>query len=184
MLAKKFNDYQQTITTNLKSSLNGWLQPKRLATFAGKMPTRVNLSLIDFTLNQVFKRLIIDGDFDFLKQRILQIHIEDAALCLSISFKKGQLKSLHFSHQSQQADATLSLKTIDAILLIEQQIDPDTLFFQRRLKITGDTQMAHQAKNTIDRLDPKKIPKFVLKLLTKYREYILSLDSELKSMTQ
>jgi len=179
MLAKTRNNYQQTIKSSLKTRLNSWLQPNRLVTIACKMPIRLNQSLIDFTLNQVFKQLISDGDFDFLKQRLLQIHIEDAALWLSISHDKGHLKTSHFSHRTSLADATLSLKTMDAILLIEQQIDPDTLFFQRRLKITGDTQMAHQAKNTIDRLDPEKIPKLVLKLLTNYRENILSLDSEL-----
>jgi len=177
MLAKSLYNRQKS----LKYNFYGWLQPLILAKIACKMPTKMNQKLVDITLNQLFQQQILDGDFDFLQHSLLQIQIEDADLWFGLSFTEGQLKTTHFNHQATSADATLSIKTKDAILLIEQQIDPDTLFFQRRLKIAGDTQLAHQAKNTIDSFDPEKLPRLVVKLLTHYRKKVLNIESNLSS---
>ena len=43
----------------------------------------------------------------------------------------------------------------ELLLLLTQQADPDTLFFQRRLSITGDTELALQLKNYLDTLEPE-----------------------------
>jgi predicted lipid carrier protein YhbT len=52
---------------------------------------------------------------------------------------------------------------------VQQEVDPDTLFFQRKLKINGDTELAHHVKNTIDTLDPEVIPGFMLTLMEQYK---------------
>ena len=48
--------------------------------------------------------------------------------------------------------------------LLQRQEDPDTLFFNRRLSIEGDTELGLMVKNTLDALDPDILhPRAVLK---------------------
>ncbi|HFB66513.1 MAG TPA: sterol-binding protein, partial [Aeromonadales bacterium] len=74
---------------------------------------------------------------------------------------------------SLESDVTLSIATEDAISLVQQEIDPDTLFFQRKLKISGDTDLAHHIKNTMDTLDLNSLPGVLMKLMAFYKENIL-----------
>lgn len=39
--------------------------------------------------------------------------------------------------------------------------DPDSLFFQRRLRIEGDTELGLEVKNLMDSLDLDELPKIV-----------------------
>ena len=50
------------------------------------------------------------------------------------------------------ADAELSLSAslADVLLLLAGQVDADTLFFQRRLAIAGDTELGLVVKNWLD----------------------------------
>ncbi len=150
------------------------ISPARLVKIATKMPLIVNQRVIDKLLNQLFFEQIQDGDFDFLSQRQLQVEVIDAKLFVGLSFNNGKIGCHHFSAESINADATLSINSFDAILLAEQQVDPDTLFFQRKLKIRGDTELAHHVKNTIDTLDPDVVPKFLVKLIGFYKQYVLT----------
>lgn len=147
--------------------------PIMLGNVVTKMPFVVNQMLIEKILNSVLSEQIQDGELDFLSERQLQIEIIDANIFLGVSFKNKQLCCTHFNEQTIDFDTALSINTLDAILLIEQEIDPDTLFFQRKLKIRGDTELAHHVKNTIDTLEPDAIPKFLLKFLSYYKQQIL-----------
>jgi len=149
------------------------LQPPSLGKIATKLPSSINRKLVAKLLNNAFIEQISEGDFDFLNHRKIQIEIIDAVLFIGLEYDNTQLICSHLSSIAQSADATLSLNSIDAIQLIEQDIDPDTLFFQRKLKIKGDTELAHQLKNTIDRLDPSRLPTLFLSLLNLYKEKFL-----------
>jgi O2-independent ubiquinone biosynthesis accessory factor UbiT len=150
--------------------------PKTLTNVAVKMPFWLNRMVLEKIINRVFSDLLQDGDFDFLVDRQLQIEISDAQLFVGISLIRDKIVCSHFAETAQDSDVTLSVNTADVISLAEQQIDPDTLFFQRKLKIRGDTELAHQLKNTIDTLDPNAIPQLALKVLGLYKRRIL--DSE------
>ena len=51
------------------------------------------------------------------------------------------------------ADVTLTASLADYWLIARRQEDPDTLFFQRRLSITGDTELGLTLKNLMDATD-------------------------------
>lgn len=147
--------------------------PERLVKIATKMPFIFNQKVIVQVLNNIFSEQIQDGDFDFLNQRQLQIEVIDAKCFVGLSFYNKKITCNHFSEKKIDADATLSINSLDAILLAEQLVDPDTLFFQRKLKIRGDTELAHHVKNTIDTLDPEVIPNLLIRLIAFYRQRIL-----------
>ncbi len=157
----------------LELTLGRLLSPKNLARVATLMPRRLNRLAVEQLLNQVFAEQIASGDFDFLQQRSLQVEIHDAELFVGLGFAHGRLRCLFFERVSQAADASLSIDAISAIELVRQEVDPDTLFFRRRLRIGGDTELTHQVKNTIDTLDPEVIPVFAQRLIALYRSRVL-----------
>lgn len=46
----------------------------------------------------------------------------------------------------------------DLVLVLAQRTDPDTLFFQRRLRLEGDTALGLEVKNLLDTVDPAVLP--------------------------
>lgn len=158
----------------LEPLLTRLIKPQALTRIATRMPARLNTLVVEKLVNSAFGEQIGDGDFDFLSGKVLQVEIIDASLFVGLSFADGRISCQHFSRYSHTADVTLSVESENAIQLIQQEVDPDTLFFQRKLKINGDTELAHHVKNTIDTLDPEVIPSFVLKLVSQYRLRVLN----------
>ena len=56
-------------------------------------------------------------------------------------------------HPLQTPDLTISASAHDFYLLARRLEDPDTLFFNRRLCMEGDTELGLLVKNTLDALD-------------------------------
>ncbi|MDP3863323.1 MAG: SCP2 sterol-binding domain-containing protein, partial [Rhodoferax sp.] len=51
------------------------------------------------------------------------------------------------------ADLTISASAHDFVKLARREEDPDTLFFNRRLAMEGDTELGLLVKNTIDAIE-------------------------------
>jgi predicted lipid carrier protein YhbT len=162
------------IQQTLEPLLSKMIRPQNLGRVISRMPRRLNSVIVQKLLNNVFAEQIREGDFDFLSGRLLQIQIIDAKLYIGISFSRKKIVCDHFSKLPCEADVTLSIDTSSAIQLIQQEVDPDTLFFQRKLKINGDTELAHHVKNTIDTLDPTIMPDFILQLISNYKLHVLN----------
>ena len=163
-----------TLRQGIKPAARNLLGPATLGKIAARLPFKINATLIESICNRAFKEQIEDEDFEFLAQRTIQIKLMDANLAIGLSYQSGRIVCLHFGADHCEAEATLSINSIDAISLIQQQVDPDTLFFQRKLKISGDTELAHHIKNTIDTLSPEIIPAFLMKFLSEYKSRVLS----------
>lgn len=165
--------FQQT----LDPIISRFVKPATLSRVATKMPLKLNTMIVQNLLNRAFAEQISEGDFEFMEDRVLQIEILDAKLYVGLSFVDNRITCFHFNSQTCVSDATLSIDSLNAINLIQQSVDPDTLFFQRKLKINGDTELAHHVKNTIDTLDPEVIPEFIKKLMDEYKRRVLFVDS-------
>ncbi|WP_419536777.1 ubiquinone anaerobic biosynthesis accessory factor UbiT [Endozoicomonas sp.] len=116
-------------------------------------------------INHIFHTPIEEGDFDFLEDRCLKIHITDIDVSFYISFDGSQLTATsprRFDVQMHdvefQGDSKAFLK------LASRQEDPDTLFFQRSLMIEGDTELGLGVKNLLDSLELEQLPIPVQKL--------------------
>jgi O2-independent ubiquinone biosynthesis accessory factor UbiT len=164
-----FSTIPNTLHQNLRVFTKHLLSPETFSRVSTKMPFALNAMLIEKLFNNLFSEQIMDGDFEFLNGRLLQIELLDAKLWVGLSFALQKVKCRHFNSIPCCSNVTLSLNTIDAIRLIQQEVDPDTLFFQRKLKVNGDTDLAHHVKNTIDTLDPQIIPSFLLTLINEYK---------------
>ncbi|MDV5172220.1 SCP2 domain-containing protein [Photobacterium rosenbergii] len=113
-------------------------------------------------LAMVFKEALEDGDFEFLEDRWLKVEVRDLDLRWYISYQNEQLV---VAEHVEQEDVSFSGECNDLVLIAARKEDPDTLFFQRRLRIEGDTELGLEVKNLMDSIDLDSLPapvKFVL----------------------
>jgi predicted lipid carrier protein YhbT len=58
-----------------------------------------------------------------------------------------------------EADVSFSADASDLLMIAARKQDPDTLFFQRRLVIEGDTELGLYVKNLMDAIELEQMPK-------------------------
>lgn len=107
-------------------------------------------------LQLVFKEALSDGDFEFLQDKWLKVEIKDLDLRWYISYQNEQLM---VSEVSVEENVSFSGNLNDLVLILGRKEDPDTLFFQRRLTIEGDTELGLEVKNLMDSVDLQQLPK-------------------------
>lgn len=120
-------------------------------------------------LKQVFHEALEDGDFEFLENKWLKISILDLNLQWFISYQDEQLI---ISEQGQEEDVSFSGQLNDLVLIAGRKEDPDTLFFQRRLSIEGDTELGLEIKNLMDSVDLDALPKPLHLLINELADFV------------
>jgi len=128
--------------------------PKPLSLPARIIPTAVHSAVITRILNNLLSAQIADGELDFLQDKILHVHVEDASMVYSMSLQNARL----IAGNPNKYDMKISGTIHDFLLLISRSEDADTLFFQRRLKMQGDTELGLYLKNFLDGMDVDSLP--------------------------
>lgn len=124
--------------------------PAPLAFPLGLVPRRVHNMLLVQILNRLFAPELADGELDFLQGRVMRILVTDARLTFHITLRNNRLCVV----SAQQAvDLSISGCVYDFLLLATRREDADTLFFNRRLKLGGDTELGLYVKNFLDALE-------------------------------
>lgn len=98
-------------------------------------------------LNNTFSGLLRAGELDFLAGKFLSIKIEDAGVELRVTLQGRRFIS---ARPEQGADLVMAGAVYDFAMLATRREDPDTLFFNRRLKLGGDTVLGLSLKNLLD----------------------------------
>ncbi len=129
------------------------------------LPNKLQQRLLIPALHSVFNEAISDGDFEFLQGKWLKITILDLDLCWLLTFEDDHLVMAPSNSQIVE-DVSFSANGDDLLLIAGRKVDPDTLFFQRRLKIEGDTELGLEVKNLIDAIDLEQLPSLVHKSVT------------------
>ena len=81
----------------------------------------------------------------------LKIHVTDARATFCFLFDGASFKACS---SMGMFDLTIRASAQDFLLLATQKEDADTLFFNRRLVMEGDTDLGLLIKNTLDTLPP------------------------------
>lgn len=124
--------------------------PAVLALPLGLIPGRLNSVVLARILNRVFKPELAEGELDFLYHKVLRISVEDARLDYRLTLRQGRLEA---ARNSAAADVSIEGNTYEFLLLATRREDPDTLFFNRRLRLGGDTELGLYAKNLLDSIE-------------------------------
>ncbi|MBT3195090.1 MAG: sterol-binding protein [Candidatus Ruthia sp.] len=114
------------------------------------IPNAFSNQVIVAVFNQIFKEAINAGDLDFLKNNCVLIEVSDIGLSFALSLKN---KSLVGGNDQQIYDLCISAKLCHFLSMVARKKDPDTLFFQRKIKMQGSTELGLYVKNFLDGFD-------------------------------
>lgn len=125
-----------------------------------KSPELIQQRVIQKLMSDALKTTIEDGDFDCLIDRKVKINVVDAdyQFCLGLNARK-ELQVSTNPLSNLEPDTEIKLDSDAIIKILTKQVDPDTLFFQRRLMILGDMDLGHEVKNTLDAIEHESLPK-------------------------
>jgi len=125
--------------------------PAFLATLGPKLPQRPWSDALCAALELARLTKQLDADFSFLEGHTVRIIIEDLGARATLRYTGG-----HFRPASAKIDADVSFRaaSADYLKLVRRTEDPDTLFFQRKLRIEGDTELGLNLKNLLDSIEP------------------------------
>jgi len=178
-LANKLYSLEQKIPLNFRANLINFM-PKVLRPSLRLLPYKAQKSLLLPALHSVFSEAIEEGDFEFLQGKWLKIEITDLALTWWLSFDQDSLIMASKDHNIIE-DVSFSATGDDLILIAGRKQDPDTLFFQRRLRIEGDTELGLEVKNLIDAIDVEQLPNSIHSLVDLSANFLQNTRDELAS---
>jgi len=118
------------------------------------IPGRVHSMAIVTVLNRVFAVALREGELDFLQDRTVYIHVHDMRLAFRVTLVQGRLVPGR-AENTPELSITGSLHAF--LLLAARCEDSDTLFFQRRLRMEGNTELGLEVKNFLDGLDVESL---------------------------
>lgn len=123
------------------------LQLSRLIEHLPTWPSSFTFAcVLDLALGQVIRR----GDLQALYGKRIAIHVTDAGLRLHFTVLNSGFSA---AQGNVIPDLIISASAYDFYLLAMRKEDPDTLFFNRRLVVEGDTELGLIAKNTLDAIE-------------------------------
>ncbi|MBK1644868.1 sterol-binding protein [Thiocapsa imhoffii] len=115
------------------------------------LPGRLHSQALATMLNRVMKDSIAEGELDFLLGRRVGIEIADLGVRYCLGMTGGHIRGYG---SDSSPDASISGQLIDFLQLAARREDADTLFFQRRLRMSGDTELGLYLKNFLDAFEP------------------------------
>ena len=130
--------------------------PGRFIPYAAQKP------VLSLALNEAFREPLRHGEMGFLNGAKVRIKVTD--LCIDWLIRVDTERFTPIARDLQD-DVSISGTSLDFLLLATRQADPDTLFFQRRIRIEGDTELGLGVKNTMDSMDWDELPMPLRKLL-------------------
>lgn len=176
-MATSFPEFTMTFPKSIKNRIDHTLKlglelaPKHALTPFSLLPHSTQEKILTWVLNYLFKSELANEELDFLNDKWLKISITDANYLCYITVNQTTPISqcrvvLNLQHS---ANVTFEADSISLLKLLGQTVDPDTLFFQRKLLITGDTELGLEIKNFLDDLDREAFPAIIKPLLLKYK---------------
>lgn len=134
-----------------------WLRwfppPARWAPLLRHCPPGVQAHVLERAMSRVLDPARLGDRLDFLRGRRLGIEVIDLDLQWVVTFERGRLRATE-----GPAEASVRGTATDLLALAGRLEDADRLFFQRRLVLTGDTELGLTARNVLDALPWEEIP--------------------------
>lgn len=137
------------------------------------IPAKAQQALLSALLSKVLTQALEDRELEFLQNNWLHIDITDVPFHFYISVDENN-KLLLQKQLDHEANVRFAGDSQSMLQLMSRNIDPDTLFFQRKLLVTGDTELGLEIKNFLDDMDLNQLPSFIQNALQKYNELAVS----------
>lgn len=131
-------------------------------------PFALKRQVLEQVLSWQFRQALADEELEFLEGRWLSITVRDINLRWYTSVENGKL----IVSQNAEADVSFSADASDLLMIAARKQDPDTLFFQRRLVIEGDTELGLYVKNLMDAIELEQMPKALRIMLLQLADFV------------
>ncbi|SDW14967.1 ubiquinone anaerobic biosynthesis accessory factor UbiT [Marinobacter mobilis] len=119
-----------------------------LRTIDQHIPIPLKQLLAEAPLNRLFAQALADGEFEMFEGRRIRLEINGGQPGVTFGLWAGRLRILDGPGEATIRGSLSAFKT-----LAERRLDPDQLFFHRRLVIEGDTELGLALKNLLDSLE-------------------------------
>ncbi|MDP2788043.1 MAG: SCP2 sterol-binding domain-containing protein [Pseudomonadota bacterium] len=123
--------------------------PKPLARVIAALPTWPASRAFALAANLAAWPSLRELDWSHVHGRRFCVHVRDAGLKLYFSLHADGFRA----ERNGLSDVTFTATTVDFARLALRLEDPDTLFFNRRLLIEGDTDLGLTVKNMLDAVE-------------------------------
>ncbi|MGL4515575.1 ubiquinone anaerobic biosynthesis accessory factor UbiT [Shewanella sp.] len=127
--------------------------PKLVRLPLATVPFKLKATAISQLLGLLLAEQAADGELEFLADKWVAIHVVDVNLSFEVSFD-GQWHV----RECTAAEVTFSANCAELMLVAGAKEDPDTLFFQRKLSIQGDTELGLEVKNLLLSIEFSTMP--------------------------
>ena len=125
--------------------LPGWL-----ARIGRHLPTLPPRLILVQTLNKMLRRGLLPADMTQFAGRHFQLDVLDLGISIRFSADTQRFTAENYPGAP---DLRLAAHSADYLRMILREEDPDTLFFNRKLQIEGDTALGLATKNLLDCVD-------------------------------
>lgn len=127
-----------------------YLVPQHLGKLLARLPAYPGSLLFVTGLNLALADKLAGDVTPLLLGKRLRLRVTDTQWAFDFAWKSGRFVA---SQNTGGADLTISASAYDFVLLARRLEDPDTLFFNRRLAMEGDTELGLLVKNTMDAIE-------------------------------
>ncbi len=133
----------------------------RLPTFIGslgrKLPQWPHALVLVGALNAALKmKLLPESELALLEDKQFRVRVLDSGGEASYTFRDGLFRPVF--RPVREPDLAFEANLSAYLQLLTRLEDPDTLFFNRELEITGDTELGLIVKNMLDAIEWPSLP--------------------------
>ena len=171
MAILKLLTFYYRVAMNLPKKLCQIL-PKIAHLSSHTVPSSIQNKVITLAINNVLKEQLSDGELDFLEDVFLEIKVTDLNKSWFFTVVDEKIFVSHTLNTAQNSNVVISGEFNPFVLLASQTIDPDTLFFKRKLLIEGDVELGLAVKNLLDRIELNQLPELLTKPIIAYAQIL------------
>lgn len=141
------------------------------------MPTKMENYFVLHQVKRLSQPFMDDGEIDFLDGKVAEVEIRDIEAKWYFTKIGQELVMLDLKKAqtiSPEPDVVFSASIDALVLMASQKVDPDTLFFNRKLRISGDTELGLEIKNLFDQFDLELLDKPFRKVLDAWSNELIA----------
>jgi O2-independent ubiquinone biosynthesis accessory factor UbiT len=147
------------MATETQTITKPWLRrlppPQRWAPLLALLPQRLRQRAFERAAMHVLATAFAAGAFADLRSRRIGIEVEDLGLRFVVEVLEHRLVVLD---PVAMPESCVRGTLTDLLQMVSRRADADTLFFQRRLTLTGDVDLGLRLRNLLDQLPWEQFP--------------------------
>lgn len=126
--------------------------PTFIASLGQKLPQWPHALALVAGLNAALKmKLLPEDELTALEDKLFRVRVLDTGGEASYTYRGGLFRPVF--RPEREPDLAFAANLSAYLQLLARQEDPDTLFFNRELEITGDTELGLIVKNMLDAIE-------------------------------